>query len=258
MSALFSAGAVAITLALTSACGPAPAAVDAASDYRAQPVTTAPCAPLKVGALFDLTTSMTASRLAPPAVADFDPLLKRIETCGGEIGVGLIDEKPGAPLLRYRADPAPVPPQPKAEGNAITAAIERNNQITAYEERRRNWEQDQGRQTAIADFRLGLEPILARRLDARFSPVWISVQRMAVFMAEPAGLNGQAPLKYCLWVTDGEDTTNAAPATLPPDMKGIAVVNGSGRVGVLGVFRPERFESLSAAIRWMLQQEEGK
>jgi hypothetical protein len=258
MSPLFCVGVIAITLAFASACGPAPASVDAASGSVAEHVASAPCEPLKVGALFDVTTSMTASRITPPAVADFEPLLKRIERCGGEIGVGLIDEKPGAPLLRYRADPAPTPPQIKAEGNVISAAIDRNNQMAAYEERRKAWEQDQGRQASMADFRSGLEPILARRLDAQFSPVWISVQRMAVFMAEPGGFNGLTPKKYCLWVTDGEDTTTAGPATLPPDMKGIAVVNGSGSVGVLGVFHPARFESLSAAVSWVLQQEEQK
>ena len=254
MSTLFTIGAIAITLTFASSCGPTPAAAGAASDHPAQ----AACEPLKIGALFDVTTSMTASRISPPEVADFEPLLKRIEVCGGDIGVGLIDEKPGAPLLRYHADPAPVPPQIRPEGNAISTAIDRNNQMAVYEERRKAWEQDQGRRVSLVAFRSRLEPILARRLDARFSPVWISVQRMAVFMAEPVGFHGIAPKKYCLWVTDGEDTTTAGPATLPPDMKGIAVINGSGSVGVLGVFHPSRFESLSAAVAWVIQQEAQK
>ena len=267
LSTLFAVGAAAITLAFASGCGSAPAAVDAASDHaaatetisdRAVNAASAPCEPLKVGALFDVTKSMADSQIVPPSVADFEPLLKRIEACGGEIGVGLIDEKPGAPLLRYHADPSPAPPHLTPGNNAISAAIDRNTKMAAYEERRQAWEKDQDRQAALADFRTGLDPILSRRLDARFSPVWISVRRISVFMAEPVTFNGVAPRKYCLLITDGQDTTTAPPATLPPDLNGIAVINGSGSVGVLGVLHPVRFESLSAALAWVLQKEEQK
>jgi hypothetical protein len=79
-----------------------------------QPGLEAVCkAPIIVEALIDQTKSMRSTSTTTPATEDFDPLIEKLGTCGGELDVGFVRDRPRTDALRLRfPEPPALPDKP--------------------------------------------------------------------------------------------------------------------------------------------------
>src|SRR5207248_1706649 len=126
-----------------------------------------------------------------------------------------------------------------------------DQQKQQFESSQHEWLEDM--QKRISGFQKDVAPVLAMPANAKRSPVWDAVHRSELFLTEnEPGL--PAAHRYMLLITDGIDDVHSKPVAIQSGAT-VIIVNGAGEVGSLGVLQPQRFESIDAAIRFIIHTE---
>jgi len=91
---------------------------------------------------------------------------------------------------------------------------------------------------------------LASRTD-----IWAALERAELYLQEPVSGFSRPPRRWLLAITDGEHTAPGPKRTHTLDAATtLVLVNADGRLGELASLAPQRFESLSAAVRWIVEE----
>jgi hypothetical protein len=250
--------ALAIALALfASAC----TTTTASTTNATTPAATAPGEPLSpvaIGVLLDKTESAPEYGVPAPKPDEFSPLIEVVRRYGGDFRAGEITGRSPDTMVRLHVAPPPAcPPAPLADttGNAFID----QEAVESYETRKAAYDEAYSRWRVTADgdttrFQQDLQRILAKPAIAKHTDIFDALHRAMWFLGEPQA-PGQAPVhRYLLLLTDGRDNVHAAPVALPSDIH-VLVVNGSGSLGALESLRPLRFESLAAAVDFIVKTE---
>lgn len=212
--------------------------------------------PLRIVLIQDKSLSTGETRTPQLTLDDMEPLVELLGQHGGELAVGVISNRSNLSLARLRIDPGPQEPvAPPPSDNSL----ERWNQQNAwrkeqvdYQSREQSWQQEM--QQRVSDFQAALEPILSMAPNAQHSPVWDAVRRANLFLSEPAVGGTPEPHRYALLITDGIDDVGGKPISMHSGTR-VLMVNGSGDLGSLAVLKPERFESIAAAVEYIVETE---
>ena len=209
--------------------------------------------PVRVAVIQDKTLSTGETRTPQLKLEDMDPLVELLGQTGGELAVGVIHDRSNLTFARLRIDAAPVEPVAPVEADN---PLERRKQHAAFRKQKEKFtadEQDwQDRmQTRIGGFQDAVDPILAMAADAKRSPVWDAVKRADLFLSESESDVNMEAHRYALLITDGLDDVGARSVPVHSGTR-ILIVNGAGQLGALAVLKPQRFESIEAAIRYIV------
>jgi len=209
--------------------------------------------PLRIALIQDKSLSTGETRTPQLKVEDLDPLLELLGLMGGELAVGIIHDRSNLAFARLRIDAGPEEPAAVVESDN---PFERRDQRAAqrklkekFEEREQSWREDM--QTRIGEFQGAVDPMLSMAADANHSPVWDAVKRADLFLSESDSDGNTEPRRYAVLITDGIDDVGARPVPINSRTR-ILVVNGAGQLGALAVLKPQRFESIAAAVRYIV------
>jgi len=250
--------ALAIALALfASAC----ATTTASSTSATTPAATAPgelFSSVAIGVLLDKTESAPEYGVPAPKPDAFAPLIKVVRQNGGDFRAEEITGRSPDAMVRLHVAPPPAcPPAPLADttGNAFID----QELVESYETRKGAYDEAYSRWRATADgdtarFQQDLQRLLAKPAIAKHTDIFDALNRAMCFLGEPQAPGQVLVHRYLLLLTDGRDNVHAAPVTVPSDIR-VLVVNGSGSLGALQSLRPLRFESLAAAIDFVVKTE---
>lgn len=220
------------------------------------PATNPPCPQVvsRIVWLQDKTGSANQTRTPQTSIEQLELLIDYIRPCGGEIAWGLVNEQSNASLHRLRIEvpPSGAPVEPDRNGNPFNVQRE----LTAYrrdkaryDETVRVWREESDRRIAI--FKGEAEELLGRPADARATDVFGGIQRASLFLSESDTTWTVPTRKYLILVSDGIDNMRRSYTPLGENTHFI-LVNGSASVGSLSSLNPIRFESIEAAIRFVM------
>jgi hypothetical protein len=231
-----------------------------AGDAQAAVTRKAACdAPVRVGLLGDKTLSTAETRTQQLQAEDLDVLVNLISRCGGEIGVGLVTDDSNRSLSRLRIEtPEPEPAAPQLKGKS---AFEAAREQDAYRKKKADYELELAawqketvrRKEHFAELTRGL---LAQEPNYARTDVWDAVRRAELFMAENGAGWPRQPHGYIVIVSDGEDNVRKPSVTINSGAQ-LLLVNGNASVGALAHLNPLRFESLDAALQYIVATEGG-
>ena len=216
-----------------------------------------PCKPALIAIFLDFSTSTSEYGVELPTRADVAALIPLLEKCGGEIGVGAIQENARQRLIRLRieAPPAPVT-EPKREDYSNVFAY--NKDRRSFKERRAEYEAQLKEREArdaprIRVFLDRVERLVEPGATAGSTDVWGALKRGASFLDEDPLSWPVAPNRYLALITDGYHNrrgTHYEP--LPQDVI-VLVAHGSSDLGALNQLDPPPrcFESVQALFRYI-------
>jgi hypothetical protein len=209
--------------------------------------------PVRVAIIQDKTLSTGETRTPQLKLEDMDPLVELLGQTGGELGVGVIHDRSNLTFARLRIDAAAEEPVAAVPADN---PLERRNQRAAYRKQKETFDKEQQSwqdemQARIGEFQKLMEPIVAMAADAKHSPVWDAVNRADLFLAESDSGGNAETHRYAVLITDGIDDVGARPVPVHSGTR-ILIVNGAAQLGSLAVLKPQRFESIEAAIRYVV------
>jgi hypothetical protein len=213
-----------------------------------------PCPHVRLVVIADQTGSAPENRIAPINETHIRSLLQGMAQCGGEMGIIAVTDDSRRPLVRVRVerfDLAP-PQSPIWDSNPYLRRGQRtrfSQDSTKYEGDRQAWRARTD--STVNAFISRVRPILSRGFDAPRTDLCNALQRADIFLREEGTEAFQA---HMLINSDGGE--NVRPRTarhcrVLPGTTEIAVVSGSGEIGVIEEYRHHLFESLESAIRWL-------
>jgi hypothetical protein len=214
--------------------------------------------PSRVAVVQDQTGSREESLTPVLSPTDLQPLVELLLACGGELRVGEIhDSSPTAFAALRIEEPPSIEPEPQDwPANPFVRAEAR----AAYDDERRLSESKRvawltESEARIDAFSSALAERWAEQRLARRSDVWSAVERAQLFLQEPGSGYRRPVHRWMLVLSDGEHTAASRPRAfqLDPEIT-LVLVNSAGRQGDLGRLQPRRFESLDAAIRWIVDE----
>lgn len=230
-------------IAIAWACSfPAPVPADAAET---------PVVP-RIVVFYDQTGSRGPSRVDVLAAEQLGTLVDLVVDHGGELAFGTIDAISFDKLVRMSADSPPaVPEEPAPTGNALRdrkqradyeAAIARHEEVLAAARQRAEKERTR--------FLEGAELLLRQDL-APCTDVLGALVRGSLLLEEPH-LKWPKSEDYLVLITDGVHNVTEV-LTIPdvPRSIHVAVVNGTGELGVMQIVPHTRFESIDSAFAWV-------
>jgi len=233
---------------VVGACGQ-PHAVPAVASSQ----THAPCVPLRAVALQDKSRSGLVNRTPQLDTAQLAGVVRYVATCGGEIGLGLINRRSNAPLVRlYVSEPPLAVTEPELIGTGFDRRDTRRayqHALDVYNAERSVWEHQT--ESAVRQFTTEAHQILGLPADAPATDVWSAVGRARQFALEP-GYWHAAYRTVALIISDGQDNARAQPVSLPANLE-LLVVNGNPVAETLDRLNPMKFEAIDPAIRYMLR-----
>lgn len=212
--------------------------------------------PLRIVVLDDFSTSRSVSRTPPVSPVNIFDLASAVKKRGGELAYGRITAESTEPLHRVQLPIPPTPPTKPAEVSGLRDRTEAG--IRDVEARKQYAVRSQAYAHTVVD-RLGtfftaVDRELSRPADAEHTDLWGAISRANLFFTEPLA-GGSAPEQILLIVSDGIETAHLrSPMPLPRGVKCL-LVNGNGSIGVLSALSPERFESVDAAVRFIVSWE---
>lgn len=216
-----------------------------------------PDAPIRVATMLDKTGSANKTRTQQPGADSFKPVIERLCVSGGELSVGIIRDNSNRPLLRLRIEtpPAPVKPNDDKEDYADVLAEkqdEYDKKLRAYKQEYKAWEEETERR--VAQFTTDLQPLLNQPANARHTDVFNALFRADLFLAEQEVGFKKPSQKFILLNSDCQDNVgiSAKRLTLQSGAQ-VIVINGVGSIGPLKSFKPVLFESLDAAMRYVVK-----
>ncbi len=204
--------------------------------------------PLRVCVMQDLTGSILDTRTPRISEKELRRLLDIVKPRGGEVGLGAIQEQSDRGLTRLFVEDAPpeVPPPP-----ANPLDMDRwREEAGKIEAQRRAWEAKlQARIEAfLTQAQARLQAPLARATD-----VCGAIRRCELMLGEPTD---SPTANFVVLITDGQHNVRAS--ACPEEMTSrVLLVNGAGVLGILGRYRPVRFESVDAAVNYIAKSASG-
>jgi len=205
--------------------------------------------PLRIAILQDKSRSALWTRteqVSSRAIATVYPVLLRT---GGELAVGVIDDRSNGSLVRLRVGPPPdAPVLPSENSNpyfAEKAIHAYEAQRAAYRIRRAAWQAQVNND--IAAFEGQVSSMLSPAPYAHQSDVWSGIARADLFLNEP----GSPSRRYLILVTDGRANVSFRGAKVLSSAAEVLLVNGSGAQGDLRQLHPLRFESFASAANYI-------
>ncbi len=213
---------------------------------------------LRLVILQDVTGSMKEAHTQPITVEELQAAIELIRSRGGELGFGLIGEQSDRSLLRLAIEPPPVaPPEPSEPSNPLRRPRWQREHQEWEQARQRNeqrWkeETEKRKQAFLAEAQRRLEAPVAGRSD-----ICGGIRRGDLMLAEP--FSG-GHIAFLMLITDGLHNVRGSdcPKTLSSSAR-LLLVNGAGILGVVGKYKPTRFESVRAAlefIRYSLEEKQ--
>ncbi len=230
-----------------------------ASDSAAQMIPLSPQPPVKVAIVADQSGSRNWTRTPSVRPDDLMVLIELLQGRGGEIGLGLIRDDSNRSLVRLWIEPPPAAPkQPDQNTNPFVLLEERSRyeqQMERYTRSFEMWRQDSGARTKT--FLAAVEPLLDPAVQSPRSDVWGALRRADMFLAEDRTAWGGSASCWVVLITDGEDNVSE-PVTFLASNARLLVVNGSGSAGKLARLQLLLFESLDAALRHLVAEEQSR
>ncbi len=209
---------------------------------------------VKVVILLDKTGSSARHGVPNADSLAIAPLLELMTDVGGELAVGTIESVSENPLLRIRIEVPPIAPIDSSDlmpnvflEAKVKAAYQK--EMVSYTETLAQWKRS--RDPSIKAFWLTLDSMISRPADQRATDIYNAVMRANTFLLESDASWNDSPLKYAILCSDGEHNSSSQPAIRPADGVEYLLVPGA-REGCLAALKPVRFESLPAAIRYIL------
>ncbi len=241
---------------LYSGCTRSTALSADASTTPSEMVSKRPVTPLRIALIQDKSLSTGETRTPQLQMSDLDPLVELLGQTGGELAVGIIHDRSNLGFVRLHIDSPPDEPVVPAKADNPLERRKQSGtlrkQTAEFKNRQQTWLDDM--QTRVSNFQEALEPVLAMPAKAQHSPVWDAVRRSELFLSEGAAGGNATPHRYSLYITDGLDDVGARPVPVRSGAK-LLMVNGAGQLGALVVLQPQRFESIEAAIRFIVAAE---
>jgi len=262
--------AVFFALLLLVGCGPSTEPDPASSQAKdfaqavaaAQPADTQSCAaPLEVAMMQDKSKSSQEYRTPQLSVANLEPIIKQLRTCGGELAVGLIRAESNRSLARlYVPQPElpPLPPKPSREeaenafayDQAMMEYRKEHKKAKAARKRARARHEREVNERLKA-FKAELGELLETAPNAKHTDVWGGIRRAEFFLAEPDAGYDAAPRKAMIVISDARDNAGKPPVEIPLRSGAqVLLVNGAPSLGSLKKVDPARFESIAGAVRY--------
>ncbi len=182
------------------------------------------------------------------------PLLDIIDERGGELGFGLIDSSSNWPLHRYYAPEIPAKPEISEEGKT-PAEIRRLKKINTVLQIK--WLRQKKERTAELEelrqrYRERIAEDLLRPWNATSSDIYGSVFRCNLYLSEETPELSATPQKFLIVISDAEHNTKEAKLKRLSPGVNLVIVNGQRWEGSLSAFKPETFEGIDAAFRFVL------
>lgn len=191
----------------------------------------------------DLSGSIAETRTPRITEAELRQLVELVMTRGGELAFGLIQDQSDRPLVRLEVEQPPPPAPPEPHNPLYRRRWER--QRAEAEGARRAWEAEQ--QKRAASFLQQVQGRLQAPL-APYSDICGALRRCDLMLAEPSG---DSATGFLLLISDGQHNVRSeCPASLAAQAR-LLLVNGSGVQGIVERYRPLRFESIGAAIKFI-------
>lgn len=212
--------------------------------------------PLRLISFVDQSASMEGARVAPVTAASFAPIYARLAVTGGELAVGLIRDDSNRPFARLFVPAPPARPAWRPlPANVFAAASVRREQSAdevSYGVAHRAWRVETARRQA--QFERAIAPLLERAANAPSTDIYSAFRRADVLLSELGAFRGPTR-NIVVLVSDGIETaTEGVPPSFGTPAE-ILLVNGAGEIGSLAPFGPVRFESLDAALRYVVSEE---
>lgn len=209
--------------------------------------------PIKVAGLTDVTGTAPQTRTKQLTVEDFMPVINRLKKTGGELGVGLINEKSDKPLLRLRIEIPPVEPAKPTEEGDVDALAEQMDKYQSekqdFDKRFSEWKTETNNQTEL--FLIELKRLLDRPPTAQRSAVSAAIERGDLFLSEnDPDFPKETTKKFILLNSDCQNNVGKSRVQLKSKAQ-IIVVNGVGSLGYLANLepKPDLYESFDGAVR---------
>jgi hypothetical protein len=204
----------------------------------------------------DRSASTPSYRTDTFDATNLDQCINRVALTGGQISYSEVESVSTTPLDRLTLTAPPTPPSPTALSSDLhEASAQKNQQIARAREHQRAvgaWTASS--KPAIATFRAAVLQRLAAPRSAKRSDYATALRRIATFFGEPtpAHVRGE-PLRVLLIIGDGRHNAGERlPNTLPGNPI-VVVVNGYGEVAALAPYKPVVFESVDAAITYIIE-----
>lgn len=236
--------------------------------------------PLVAAFFSDQSGSMVHHRVQPPTEEDLKPVLTYIQHHGGELAIAPICSQSNIPLKRVRVTPPPrlnsaqfhnpAPPESLKETEANPFLLEDKlrayqpeyeklkasdlQTLATYRHQHQIWQKQS--EAALGAFQGQLKSLLAQPGNCAETDITGALKRANLFLSEDASVWPKSPRRFVLFVTDGLDTQSTETVFLQRDAE-LLLINGSGSTGVFSHLDHKPFESVRAAIDYLIVKTQG-
>lgn len=228
---------------------------------------TPPTAVTRLAVLLDYSGSTQRTFTPQVTAEDLRPALE-IVGHGGELAVGLITDRSTRSLLRLRVEPFTdrAPSEPR-ERNPLRQATEHHKYCQQLERYCARWQEWKARRESdLQTFQSQLVQLLNHPANAPRTDICTALFRADLFLNEPGW--SMPVRKILLVVSDGQDNVGSALSSqgldggsvqrrCPPLTDAetqVLVVTGWPDLGVLAPLHPVRFESVGAALQYLVSE----
>ena len=236
--------------------------------------------PLRLALVLDRSGSMHDHLITPFAEQHLASLLDLVSVHGGEVAIALVCDDSNQPLLRFKTPQPPQlmgeafnnPPEPPPPDENTINALQRPEARRSYETARARYEElkaeDEQRlqtfeealaahqneaQTAAEVFLKSITPALEEPPACMETDLHGALHRQALFFSEETTFEPSSR-RVLIVVSDGLDTIGNPPADFGEQPE-LILVNGSGSEGVFKDSSHKAFESLDAAIAFLVHSQ---
>jgi len=212
--------------------------------------------PIKVVCMIDKTLSSKETRTEPCGQDTFKPLLAALCKSGGEAAFGIISDTSNSTFLRIRILPSPPKPQmPEQKDNAFIVARlmeDYRAKKAIYQNEYQKWQASADAE--VQEFMPKLEELIAQPATYRKTEIYEALRRATLFLTEPDMAFPESLPRHIVFISDCiHDASSAAPMKHLNINAKLVIANGSGSVGSISALNPICFESVSSALRFVIQ-----
>lgn len=242
-------GVVAFVMAIFT-IGCSPKEVGSSQETATIPTIEKPQA-LKIALCIDQSGSANQTRVEKIDSKSILSLFSVIKKGGGELAFCLIRDRSNLPLARLRISSPPIAPiSPIKTGKEFEDASNKaryKREEEKHHSLRKKWEEKTDKK--ITAFLETLEPMIKQARNAPSTDLAGALLRTKTYLSERE-VNWKTFKTYIVLVTDGLASSAISPDHVQSGTEMIWI-NATGRASDLDIFQPIRFESLSAAIRFI-------
>ena len=211
---------------------------------------------MKLVVMQDKTGSARKYLTPQLSLDDLNRVFAVVNTCGGEVAIGIIDGQSNQPLQRlYLGMPPEKPEEPAIDSNPFSGREAWNDHRKALSEYQvLNQTRDSVNRARFKEFKQIVREALSMPPTASSTDITGAIQRADYYLAEPDPVSVQKPQKIMMIISDAQD--NVGNHELPARLESgahLILVNGTRSIGNLEGLNPGNFESISSAIRYLEQ-----